>query len=297
MKPFPGMLLSPQVRLVRELGRGGMGSVWVADHLTSRAPVAVKLFSGHVVGRREEALARFRREASAAARITSPHVVRIFDQGFTAEGSPYIVMELLQGETLAARLERVGRLEVGEVSAVVAQVGSALDAAHELGIIHRDIKPENVFLVSTGAGIFVKVLDFGIAKDSGSGPVLTAPGMIFGTPAYMSPEQLDSTKDVDARTDLWALSVLAYTALTGRPPFGGNTVLETSLAVLRGRFAPPSSWRPDLPPALDRWFGRALSLDRDARFETVQEMVAAFVAATVERRSQSEPRGATRLGA
>ena len=289
MEVRPGLLVTPSVRLARPLDRGAMGEVWLADHLTLGAPVAVKLIAAELRGRQREVLARFQREASAAARIASPHVVRTFDQGFTSTGMPYIVMELLVGETLAARIARAGRLDLAETRAVITQVASALGDAHALGIIHRDIKPENVFLVEDGAGIFVKVLDFGIAKEREAVLSLTATGMVFGTPTYMSPEQLDSTRDVDERTDLWALGVLAYTALTGREPFAGSSTLEVSLAVMKGSFVPPSQHVPDLPGGLDAWFARALALEKAARFASAEEMVDAFVAACDEAKPPPSP--------
>src|SRR5262245_36259448 len=156
-------LLSPTLRLVRPLGQGAMGSVWVADHLTLTTQVAVKLMaSSHPQD--AEAMARFQREAAAAARIKHPHVAQVFDHGVTAEGAPYIVMELLEGEALKQRVQRYGALPLHEVVLIVRQTAKALARAHQLGIVHRDIKPENLFLIAVDDELFVKVVDFGIAK-------------------------------------------------------------------------------------------------------------------------------------
>jgi len=163
----PEMMVTPSVRLVRPLGRGGMGSVWVADHLTLRTQVAVKFISAEVLERGGRSiLTRFEREAQAAAQIRSEHVVHIHDLGVMDGGTPYIVMELLDGESLGHRLKRARSLPADQVRLVVAQVAKALGAAHELGIIHRDIKPDNIFLVKRDDEPLVKVLDFGIAKQT-----------------------------------------------------------------------------------------------------------------------------------
>jgi serine/threonine-protein kinase len=274
MKLAPGMHVSDKVRLVRPLGAGGMGSVWVADHLTLESTVAVKFVTRDGDPRN---LARFKREASLAAKINSPHVVRIFDFGAMDEGPPYIVMELLEGEPLSVRLERETRMPLDEVVLVVQQVAVALDAAHGVGIIHRDIKPANIFLVDSHYQLFVKLLDFGIAKQSGLDvSTLTVSGAVVGTPLYMSPEQLLSTRKVDHRADLWSLAVVAYHAITGQVPFRGKTMPALTLAVTEGRFPPPSSLRPDVGPDVDAWFRIALCRNIRLRHPSAGELASSF---------------------
>jgi len=199
----PGTLVGSNVRLVRVLGQGGMGSIWVADHLTLQTQVAVKFMTAEVA-KNPDGAARFTREASAAAQIKSPHVVQTFDHGLTDEGVPFIVMELLEGEDLSRRIQHDGKMSPEHVAPIVSQVSKALYRAHALGIVHRDIKPENIFLSDVDDELLVKVLDFGIAKRSKEvGFSMTSTGAMVGTPYYMSPEQVMSAKNVDLRSDLW----------------------------------------------------------------------------------------------
>ncbi|MBI4703108.1 MAG: serine/threonine protein kinase [Deltaproteobacteria bacterium] len=282
-----GTMVTPSVRLVRPLASGAMGSVWVAYHLGLDTEVAVKFISGELLYKSPSLVARFKREASMAAKIGSPHVVRIFDHGLMADGTPYIVMELLHGESLADRLERRGALGLPEAERLLSQVARGLRKAHELGIVHRDIKPENLFLVDSGtqdddeAGgeeLFVKILDFGIAKQSRlSGDAsLTAAGSVLGTPLFMSPEQVLSARAIDFRADLWALGVVMYFALTGEVPFNGETLGAIFQAITGGHFTLPSELPAALPRELDGWFCRALNADIEQRFGSAREMAAAF---------------------
>jgi hypothetical protein len=266
-----GTAIGHNVRLVRLLAEGGMGSVWVADHLGLRTQVAVKFIAADAAAD-GAMMARFSREASAAAQIKSPHVVQIFDHG-TADGIPYIVMELLEGESLGTRLNRLGRLDTRETSAIVIQVCRALSKAHTLGVVHRDIKPDNVFLTDSDGELFVKVLDFGIAKSTADAALgMTATGAAVGTPHYMSPEQIVSAKNVSAATDLWAVGVMAYRCLTGVLPFDADTFGGLCLAIHRGTFTPVRSLRPELPPAVDAWFAQALQLDASRRFASAKQL-------------------------
>ncbi|XYI03621.1 serine/threonine-protein kinase [Sorangium sp. So ce1128] len=269
-----GQMVTPALRLVRILRRGGMGSIWVADRLSLKAQVAVKFMSPELA---EDPgyVERFRREAVAAAQITSPHVAQVLDHGLTSDGMPYIAMELLRGEDLRARIRRLGPLPLGEVARIVAQTAKALGQAHRLGIVHRDIKPDNLFLTEVDGETFVKVLDFGIAKRARDLRVTTT-GNVVGTPLYMSPEQLISAKDLDFRADLWSLGVVAYHAITGQVPFFADALVALTLVVHAGRFKPPSALRPDAPPGLDDWMRRALQLDPSARFGSAREMADAL---------------------
>jgi eukaryotic-like serine/threonine-protein kinase len=273
-----GLLVGHNVRLKRVLGRGGMGSVWVAMHEALQTEVAVKFISPEIATN-PEAVARFKREATAAAQLRSPHVVQVFDHGVTAEGVPFIVMELLEGEDLATRIGRFGRLAVADVVSIVSQACKALGRAHARGIVHRDIKPENIFLVDTEGESFVKLLDFGIAKREDAGLGMTTTGTMVGTPYFMSPEQVMSARDVDLRCDLWSLAVVAYNALTGRVPFFAETLGGLCVVIHAGKFLPVTSDHPDLPAALDAWFKRALARDPAARFASAKELAETFARA------------------
>jgi eukaryotic-like serine/threonine-protein kinase len=267
-----GQFVTPTIRLERPLGEGAMGCVWVAEHLTLGTPVAVKLMARDYV-QHPELAARFRQEAQAAARLRSPHVTQVLDYGVTPDGEPYIIMELLEGETLGKRLQRLGQLPIEQVVRIVEQTARALSRAHQLGIVHRDIKPDNLFLVDEEEDPFVKVLDFGIAKQMQADAVgMTSPGAVLGTPLYMSPEQLSSPKHIDHRADLWALAVVAYQALTARLPFGGDTLLALVRSISAGNFTMPSALRPELPATIDAWMVRALQCDAAARFESAAQL-------------------------
>ena len=277
-EPTPGLLVNSSVRLVRPLGAGGMGSVWVADHLALNTQVVVK-FIATELSRNADAVSRFKREAAAASQVKSPHVVQMLDHGVTENALPFIVMELLEGHDLAAHLEAHGRMRPEEVAAIVSQLARALGKAHESGIVHRDIKPQNVFLCDAGGGeLFVKLLDFGIAKstvvdklDSG-----TKTGSMMGSPYYMSPEQVVGSKDIDHRTDLWAVGVVAYEALTGLRPFNAETVGGLALQIHNAPLPTPSETNGLLPKSVDAWFFRACARAPDQRFQSAKELSDSF---------------------
>jgi serine/threonine-protein kinase len=262
-----------------------MGVVWEARHLALETDVAVKLIRPDRAAVDPALGARFEREARATARIAHPHVVQVMDYGVLDGAVPYLVMELLRGASLAELLARGGRLSLATTILLVEQVGSALESAHERGIVHRDIKPHNVFITEGGRGypLFVKVLDFGVAKTlgdtqvPGGSPALTETGTVIGSPPYMSPEQLEGSKDVDLRSDLWSLAVITYETLTGALPFQGASFVSVGAAVLKGRYRPASELAPNLPASIDDWFAKALSVDREARFRSAREMVEAFL--------------------
>ncbi len=281
MQPTAGQLVTPSIQLVRPLGAGGMGAVWLADHLALRTQVVVK-FIAEALASSPEALGRFTREAAAASQVKSPHVVQTLDHGVTAAGLPFIVMELLEGHDLSQELETRGKLAPAQVAVVVTQLSRALSRAHERGIVHRDLKPANVFLSDAGGGeLFVKLLDFGIAKggaipELGSG---TRTGSMVGSPYYMSPEQIVGDKGVDYKSDLWSLGVLAYEALTGVKPFDADTVGGLALKIHNEPLPRPTALNPELPPAIDAWFDRACARDPKGRFSGAKEMADAFTAA------------------
>ncbi|MCC6552620.1 MAG: SUMF1/EgtB/PvdO family nonheme iron enzyme [Polyangiaceae bacterium] len=285
MELRPDAVLASKLRLLRPLGQGGMGVVWAARHLALETEVAVKLIRPERVAADPALIARFEREARATARIAHPHVVQVMDYGAVNDAVPYIVMELLRGFSLAELLERGGRLSFATARSLVEQVGSALESAHERGVVHRDIKPHNVFITegSRGYPLFVKVLDFGVAKMLGDAQVpgasaaLTETGMVIGSPPYMSPEQLEGSKDVDLRSDLWSLGVIVYEALTGALPFQGSSFITVGAAVLKGKYRPASELRPNLPAGIDDWFAKALCVDPGGRFQSAREMAGAFL--------------------
>lgn len=272
----PGYLVSKHVKLVRMLKRGGMGSVWIADHIALQTQVAVKFMSG---GSADDPamVTRFAREATSAAQIKSPHVVQVHDHGVTPEGEPFIVMELLEGEDLASRMKRLGTLALDEVATILLQTCRVLGKAHQMGIIHRDIKPSNIFLVDTDGEIFIKVLDFGVAKLRGEESEITTTGAMVGTLVYMSPEQLLSARRVDHRADLWSLAVVAYRAITGDLPFKDDEGIGALCRALEaGIFFPPSEFDATLSKDIDAWFERAFQREASRRFESAREFLEEF---------------------
>jgi eukaryotic-like serine/threonine-protein kinase len=268
-------VLANRYRLERQLGKGGMGSVWLAEHLALRSWVAVKLMDPAIAATPEGA-ERFRREAQAAASLRSAHVVQVLDYG-VHEQTPFLVMELLQGESLAACLGREQRLTPARTLSIMTQVARALGRAHAAGIVHRDLKPDNVFLVKEDDQELVKILDFGIAKTPPArfGGMETRTGVTMGTPYYMSPEQAEGKRAVDFRTDLWAMAVITSECMTGVRPFDGSTYGELLLNICARPIAPPSSHGLALP-GFDAWFAKATSRDAEQRFTSAQELVSSF---------------------
>ncbi len=277
LEPEVGDYVTPRLQLVRRLGAGGMGSVWIARNLGLRSDVVIK-FMAPQVALDPLLRARFEREAAAASEVRSPHVVQVFDYGVTANAIPYISMELLEGEDLETRLRTERVIPLGHVAAIVQQAARALGRAHERGIIHRDIKPANIFLCETGEeDAFVKVLDFGIAKFQWGLDGTTKTGVVFGTPYFMSPEHTMGSKALDGRSDLWSLGVVAYVALTGVLPFDGDTVIAVCMRICSGTFVPPSAVQGGISTAVDSWFNSVLARDPAKRFATAREMADALV--------------------
>jgi serine/threonine protein kinase len=268
-------VLAGRYRLERQLGKGGMGSVWLAEHLSLRSWVAVKLMDPAIAATPEGA-ERFRREAQAAASLRSAHVVQVLDYG-VHETTPYLVMELMQGESLAACLEREQRLTPERTVAIMTQVARALGRAHSADIVHRDLKPDNVFLVREDDQELVKILDFGIAKTPQSqfGGMETKTGVTMGTPYYMSPEQVEGKRAVDYRTDLWAMAVIACECMTGVRPFDGSTFGELLLNICARPIPLPSAQGLRLA-GFDEWFAKATSRDAEQRFASAQELASSL---------------------
>ncbi|HYG67073.1 MAG TPA: serine/threonine-protein kinase, partial [Anaeromyxobacteraceae bacterium] len=272
-EPAPGAGDDPLIgsrvgsfQIVRILGRGGMGTVYLAEHPVIGSRVAVKFLHPNMA-ENPAVVARFFDEARAVNLIGHENIVGIYDLNQLPPNRYYFVMEYLEGETLTERL-RGGRLPLPIALDVLLQLCDALQCAHDRGVVHRDLKPENVFLVSRrGKSHFVKLVDFGIAKlrDGAAAPGRTAAGLIVGTPEYMAPEQCDD-REVDARTDVYSLGVIAFELATGRLPFEGRTVTQLLLAHLQREAPAPSSLAPDVDPGLEQAILRALRKDPAARF-------------------------------
>lgn len=273
-----GQVLSAKYEyvLVREIGRGGMGEVWQAQRRSWRAPVAVKLMTLPATPLARE---RFEREASVAAQLRSTHVVHVLDHGVDVNtGALFLVMELLEGESLANRLRRLKILSPGEVMMLVTHIGRALARAHEAEVVHRDLKPDNVFYVANDDEPLVKVLDFGLAKvfrvSMADPRAVTMHGTPVGTPCYMSPEQIHGATD-DHFGDLWSLAVIACECLTGALPFYSQH-LPTLIALLSNRVRPVPSQLGSVPAGFDTWFAKATHPDVERRFHSAKELVDAL---------------------
>jgi len=271
----PGIVIAERYRLERKLGAGGMGSVWLAADMSLSSTCAIKLVDPDKVGN-EEVRVRFQREARAAAQIRSANVVDVFDHGLWLD-MPFIVMEHLEGEDLGARLERQGRLDLRQTYDIVSQVSRALVRAHAMGIVHRDLKPENIFLVPGDDHEVAKVLDFGIAKlDQYSlRDKTTKTGSFMGTPYYMSPEQARG-KNIDWRSDLWALGIIVFQCLTGKPPFESEALGDLMGMILYDPIPRITDRDPSLPPELEDFWQRAINRDRELRFQSAKELADAL---------------------
>ncbi len=278
--PLIGQTLRGTYRILAVLDQGGMGLVFEAEHVRLRRRVAVKVLARHLV-KDEQALARFNREAEIISQLDHPHIVQVLDFDTTEQGEPYIVMELLKGESLSDRLERDGCLPIGDAARIAHQVASGLYAAHEAEIVHRDLKPANIFLTQMpGEGTRVKLLDFGISKRVGVGRSLTGEFDVLGTPDYMAPEQaLGKTASVNHLGDQYALAVISFEMLSGQTPFSGTDLMDVLQKVVSVAAPPVERFAPHVPPAIGRVLARGLEKEPSARFATVLDFAAAFQAA------------------
>lgn len=270
-------ILSGTYRVVRTIGRGGMGEVYEVQHIRTGAPLALKILlnEGEIP---RELLQRFRREAEITSKLNHPNIVRVMDFDTTRDGRPFLVMELLQGRELTALLAARRPLPLSEVSTIVDQVSDGLSAAHERGVVHRDLKPANVFLTKIPGGDreLVKLLDFGISKVR-SADNITRTDAIIGTPHYMSPEQaMGRTATVDGRADQFALAVMAYEMLSGRMAFAGDTPVAVLYQVVHEDPPPLTRIVPGLPPAVETVLNRGMAKRPDERFVTVGAFAEAF---------------------
>ncbi len=279
----PGEVLAGKYLVERILGVGGMGVVVAATHTQLDQKVAIKFLLPSMITNRE-VVERFQREARAAAKIRSQHVVRVSDVGALTDGVPYIVMEFLEGRDLGELLDRRGVLPIPLAVDYVLEACEALAEAHAAGIVHRDLKPANLFLARSADDTeMIKVLDFGISKQISqdaalqSSPSLTKTTDVFGSPTYMSPEQLKASRDVDVRADIWALGVILFEILGGKPPFGGGTVAEIFGAILHQPAPRLRELRKDAPPELERLLLRCLEKDAALRFQNVADLADALM--------------------
>jgi serine/threonine-protein kinase len=272
--PRPGEVIAGKYAIVKVIGEGGMGIVYEATHLRLRRRVALKMLFPHTTS--PDTVARFEREARAAAQLQDRHVAKVLDVDTTPDGLPYLVMEFLEGHDLEAELAARGPLPIEEAVGYVVQVCAAMTEAHAAGIVHRDLKPSNLFLCSEKQQWIVKVLDFGISKVADEGDAkLTNTQASVGTPLYMSPEQVRSARHVDARTDIWSLGVILYELLAGRTPFEGSTTAAAA-SIVADPTPPLVEFRADVPKDLQDAIHRALSKDPAGRFPTATEFAQAI---------------------
>jgi serine/threonine-protein kinase len=269
-----GQTIAGKYVLLRQLGEGGMCIVYEAEHVGLRQGLALKVLKPELAGD-PGCVARFEREARAAAQLRSPNVARVFDVDWLPTGQPYITMELLVGQDLGGELSKSGRLPIELAVDYVRQACAGMSEAHAMGIVHRDLKPENLFLTELGILTdrkLLKILDFGIAKNvSDNARRLTAPDAVFGTVDYMSPEQIRSASKVDHRSDLWSLGVILYELLTGRTPYHGDA-RSVIAQIVSDPVKPPTVLVPDLPPSLVATVMKALQKDPAKRFQSADEL-------------------------
>jgi tRNA A-37 threonylcarbamoyl transferase component Bud32 len=272
-----GQTLGKRFLVRRVIGVGGMGVVYEVEHVVTKKRGALKLLHASLAAQ-PRTVERFVREASAAARIQNPHIVETYDAGELPSGEPYMFMELLTGSSVRDLLLARGRLDFAEAREIVLQAAEGLVAAHAAGIVHRDIKPENLFVVS-GQPAYVKILDFGISKFSlPTDHRLTSDGAPMGTPYYMSPEQVAGKKDLDERSDVYALGVVLYECVTGSVPFDAPTLPALSIKIFEGRYSPPSAVETDTPARLDQIVATAMAVEPSARFASMRDFKAALEA-------------------
>lgn len=273
-----GMTLSGRYLVTRKVGQGGMGAVYEATHTLIGKRVAVKVLL-EKYAQREAIVKRLKQEAQLASSIGNEHIIDITDFGNTDDGRTFVVMEFLEGESLAECLARESKLAEQRILRVGAQVASALAAAHAKGVVHRDIKPENIFLLKRKDQDFVKVVDFGISKslrqssEEEEAVRLTQTGMVLGTPLYMSPEQARGDEDLDHRVDIYALGIIMYEAASGRVPFSGTNYLSVISQVLNEEPTPLREIRPELSEEFEAIVAKAIAKNRNDRYASATEML------------------------
>jgi len=271
-----GEIIDGKYRTIRLIGEGGMGAVYEAENIRIHRKVAIKVLHAGVA-ETAEAVQRFEREAQAAGRIGSEHIVEVLDLGNLPSGDRYMVMEFMDGDSLSGRIQKKGRLSPAELYPIAHQLLAALDAAHGAGIIHRDLKPDNVYLLRSRSGVadFVKLLDFGISKfnhlSGDSGFSMTRTGAVMGTPYYMAPEQAKGAKDMDHRVDLYAAGVILYESVTGEVPFNADTFNELLFKIVLEEPRPVQQLVPEIDPGFAAIINKAMARDPNARFQTAKD--------------------------
>ncbi|MEO5729271.1 MAG: serine/threonine-protein kinase, partial [Byssovorax sp.] len=289
----PGQVIDGKYRIVRLLGSGGMGAVYEGENVRIRRKVAIKML--HLsVSTQADVVKRFEREAQASALVGSEHICEVLDLGVLADGTRYMVMEYLDGETLTSRIKRHGRLLPHQTTPLLLQMLEALGQAHQAGIVHRDLKPDNVFILPQRGGIkdFIKILDFGVSKFSQTGGEemnVTRAGAVVGTPYYMSPEQARGSSAIDARTDIYAMGVLLYQATTGQVPYQAETFNELLFKIVLEVAPPPQTYVTDLDPEFAGIILRAMAREPNLRFQSCAEFAAALQAFQSPRASNLPP--------
>jgi eukaryotic-like serine/threonine-protein kinase len=275
-----GTVVGGRYRLTRQVGEGGMATVWKAEHLALHSPVALKFL--HTAGKHSSELTeRFLREARVAASVRHRNVIEITDFGLTDDGMPFMVLEYLHGQSLAQLMEHNPALDPTEAVRIVSLTLRGLAAVHDAGIVHRDLKPENIFLVRDADGSFPKLLDFGVSRRVGLSSDITQEGALIGTPDYMSPEQARGDRDIDLRTDVYSMGVILYETITGRLPFEAERMGDLIRKITSDERPPTvAELRPDLPPDLSAVVARAMAPDREARFSDARQMRYALIDAS-----------------
>jgi serine/threonine-protein kinase len=278
----PGTLIAGKLRIVRLLGAGGMGAVYEVEHEITKHRRALKLLHPQYAAY-PHVIERFLREASAAGRIGNPHIIETFDAGQLESGEPYLVMELLQGQTLSDLMEKKGELSLTEAAELLRQACTGVQAAHDAGIVHRDLKPDNLFITTRDGRPFLKILDFGVSKfDPGltGGLGVTQEGATLGTPFYMPPEQIRGDKHIDARADIYALGVILYECVGGHRPFNADTLAHLAVLIHEGRPVPIGELRPDIPSRFADVVHRAMAKEKDERPASARELAEALATFT-----------------
>lgn len=273
----PGQVVAEKFRIDRLLGSGGMSAVYQCFHLGLEQPIALKVLLPKLAAN-EQFVARFLREAKAAAKIRGEHVGRVLDVGtWNRDGAPFIALELLEGEDLSVLLQRRGRLDPSEAVDLVIQACDGLARAHAVGVIHRDVKPANLFVTTVDGEPCVKVIDFGVAKQTTEDVTqLTNTSEVFGSPQYMSPEQIRASKHVDLRTDVWAIGCVLYELLAGAPPFTSPSLISLTSLVISEPTPPLSARRPEVSAGLEAIVLRCLEKRPEQRWSSVIDLAIAL---------------------